>query len=81
MTTRSLLSFLYLVVFGSLVTYSAYVWLLRRVGPGRLSSHGYVNPMIAVALGALLGGEAITPAVILSSLLIVSSVVVLVRGR
>lgn len=78
-TTRSLASFLYLVVFGSLVTYSAYVWLLRRVGPGRLSSHGYVNPMIAVAIGALLGGESITPAVVLSSLLIVSSVVVLVR--
>lgn len=78
-SVRSLASFLYLVVFGSLVTFSAYVWLLRRVGPGRLSSHGYVNPMVAVALGALLGGEAITPAVLLSSLLIVSSVVVLVR--
>ena len=78
-SVRSFASFLYLVVFGSLVTYSAYVWLLRRVGPGRVSSHGYVNPMIAVALGALLAGESITPAVVLSSLLIVSSVVVLVR--
>lgn len=76
---RSLASFLYLVVFGSLITYSAYVWLLRRVGPGRLSSHGYVNPMVAVAFGALLAGESITPAVVLASLLILSSVVVLVR--
>ena len=79
-STRSLLSFLYLVVFGSLVTYSAYVWLLRRVGPARLSSHGYVNPMVAVALGAAFAGEAITPAVVLSSLLILASVVVLVRA-
>lgn len=76
---RSLASFFYLVVFGSLVTYSAYVWLLRRVGPGRLSSHGYVNPMIAVGLGALLAGESVTPAVVLSSLLILTSVIVLVR--
>ncbi|HUF12576.1 MAG TPA: EamA family transporter [Longimicrobiales bacterium] len=76
---RSLASFLYLVVFGSLITYSAYIWLLRRVGPGRLSSHGYVNPMVAVAFGAMLAGESITPAVVLASLLILSSVVVLVR--
>lgn len=76
---RSIASFLYLVVFGSLVTYSAYVWLLRRVGPGRLSSHGFVNPMVAVAIGAMLAGEPITPAIVLASLLILSSVVVLMR--
>ena len=78
---RSLASFLYLVVFGSLVTYSAYVWLLRRVGPARLSSHGYVNPMVAVALGALVANEPITPAVVLASLLILASVIVLVTRR
>ena len=69
------------MVFGSLVTYSAYVWLLRRVGPGRLSSHGYVNPLVAVALGAALAGEPITLAVVLSGLLILASVVVLVRAK
>jgi drug/metabolite transporter (DMT)-like permease len=79
-STRSLLSFAYLVVFGSLVTYSAYVWLLRRVGPARLSSHGYVNPMVAVALGAALAGEPITLAVVVASVLILASVVVLVRS-
>lgn len=79
-TTRSLLSFVYLVVFGSLITYSAYVWLLRRVGPARLSSHGYVNPVVAVALGAALAGEPITLAVLLAGGLILASVVVLVRG-
>ncbi len=78
---RSLASFLYLVVFGSLVTYSAYVWLLRRVGPARLSSHGYVNPMVAVALGAALAGEPITLAVVIASLLILASVIVLVTRR
>jgi drug/metabolite transporter (DMT)-like permease len=78
---RSLASFLYLVVFGSLVTYSAYVWLLRRVGPARLSSHGYVNPMVAVALGAAVAGEPITLAVVIASLLILASVIVLVTRR
>jgi drug/metabolite transporter (DMT)-like permease len=78
-TGASLLAFVYLVLFGSLVTYVAYVWLLKRVGPARLSSHAYVNPMVAVALGALLAGERITPAVGLSSLLILVAVVVLVR--
>jgi drug/metabolite transporter (DMT)-like permease len=68
------------VVFGSLITYSAYVWLLRRVGPARLSSHGYVNPMVAVALGAGFAGEPITMAVIAASVLILASVVVLVRA-
>ena len=77
---RSLAAFLYLVIFGSLITYSAYVWLLRRVGPARLSSHGYVNPMVAVALGAGFAGEPITTAVIIASLLILASVVVLVRA-
>lgn len=79
-TRSSWVAFFYLVVFGSLVTYVAYVWLLRRVGPARLSSHAYVNPMVAVALGALLAGEPLTPAVLLSSVLILAAVVVLVRG-
>ena len=79
-TSRSMLSFLYLVVFGSLITYSAYVWLLRRVGPGPLSSHGFVNPMVAVGLGALVADEPITPAVMLASLLILGSVVALLKA-
>jgi drug/metabolite transporter (DMT)-like permease len=78
-TRASLLAFVYLVLFGSLVTYVAYVWLLKRVGPARLSSHAYVNPLVAVVLGVLLVGERITPAVAVASVLILAAVVALVR--
>jgi drug/metabolite transporter (DMT)-like permease len=48
---RSWLALAYLVVFGSLIAYSAYVWLLGRTAPARVSSHAYVNPVVAVLLG------------------------------
>ena len=78
-SVRSLLAFGYLVVFGSVVTYGAYVWLLDRVGPARLSTHAYVNPVVAVVLGTLLGGEPVSATLIVSMLLILGAVVVLVR--
>ncbi|MQA89445.1 MAG: EamA family transporter [Gemmatimonas sp.] len=76
---RSLLAFGYLVVFGSVVTFGAYVWLLERVGPLRLSTHAYVNPLVALALGAGLGGEVMTGSLVVAMTLILGSVVVLVR--
>jgi drug/metabolite transporter (DMT)-like permease len=54
-------AFLYLTLFGSLVAYSAYTWLVNNVPPGVVATHGYVNPVVAVLLGALLGGEVLTP--------------------
>lgn len=75
----SLLAFGYLVVFGSVVTFGAYVWLLERVGPVRLSSHTYVNAVVAVALGAALAGEAVTGPLLGAMALILGSVVLLVR--
>jgi drug/metabolite transporter (DMT)-like permease len=51
----------YLVVFGSLVTFSAYSWLLGRVSPTRVASYAYVNPVVALLLGWLLAGETVTP--------------------
>lgn len=50
-------AWLYLVVFGSLVGFTAYAWLLRHARPAISMSHAYVNPIVAVLLGALLGGE------------------------
>ena len=52
-------SLAYLVVFGSIVAFSAYVWLLPRVRPALMGSYAYVNPVIAVALGIALAGERI----------------------
>jgi drug/metabolite transporter (DMT)-like permease len=53
----SLLSLVYLVVFGSLIALSAYVWLLQNCAPAKVSTYAFVNPIVAVALGAVFAGE------------------------
>ncbi len=50
----------YLIVFGSIVAFSAYVWLLQHVRPALATSYAYVNPPVAIVLGAVLAGERIT---------------------
>jgi drug/metabolite transporter (DMT)-like permease len=75
----AVLALLYLVVFGSVITFTAYVWLLREIGAARLASHTYVNPVIAVALGAALGGEAFGPRTLVASLMILTATLLLVR--
>jgi drug/metabolite transporter (DMT)-like permease len=80
---RSVVALAYLTTFGTLVAYSAFVWLLSRTDVSRVASHAYVNPVVAVLLGATLGGEALTPATLLGAGLIVLAVVAVVvaRGR
>src|SRR5256884_7984743 len=58
-STTSLVALLYLIVFGSLVGFSAYVWLLRSAPLSLVSTYAYVNPVVAVILGAVFVGEAI----------------------
>lgn len=59
-SARSLLALLYLITFGALVAFSAYMFLLRTVRPTLATSYAYVNPIVAVFLGVLLAGETIT---------------------
>jgi drug/metabolite transporter (DMT)-like permease len=59
-TVQGSLALLYLAMFGSIVAFSTYVWLLHHVRPALVSSYAYVNPAIAVALGAWLAGERFT---------------------
>lgn len=73
----SLLALLYLIVFGSLVAFSAYVWLLRVVPPSRVASYAYVNPLIAVLLGWALGDEPLDAKVGLAAALVVIAVVLI----
>jgi drug/metabolite transporter (DMT)-like permease len=73
-SARSMLSFLYLVVFGSIVAFSAYVWLLRASTPTRVSTHTYVNPIVAVLLGWALADEPLTPRMLIAVAVIVSGV-------
>jgi drug/metabolite transporter (DMT)-like permease len=73
-SARSLLGWLYLIVFGSIVGFSAYVWLLRASTPAAVSTYAYVNPVVAVLLGWLLAGEELTVRMLVAATVIVSGV-------
>ena len=77
----SLLSLAYLVVFGSLVGFTAYIWLLGVSTPARVSTYAYVNPVVAVFLGWALAGEPVTPRVLVAAAVIVAAVAVITLGK
>jgi drug/metabolite transporter (DMT)-like permease len=66
-----------LIVFGSLIAFSAYVWLLTRTTTAKVSTYAYVNPVVAVLLGYFLAGEQLTLRTLLASSVIVIAVVVI----
>jgi drug/metabolite transporter (DMT)-like permease len=75
------LALLYLVVGGSLIAYTAYVWLLGRMSATRVASHAYVNPIVAVALGYFVAGEGITLRMLIAAFLVLGSVyLILTKG-
>lgn len=78
---RSALSLAYLAVFGSIVAFSAYVWLLRNASPAKVATYAYVNPVVAVILGWWLGDEPIGPRILLAAAIIVAAVVVITTER
>jgi drug/metabolite transporter (DMT)-like permease len=73
-SVRSLIAFGYLVVFGSLIAYSAYTWLLQNAPVSLVSTYAFVNPVVAVVLGALILAERITPTIVLGAAVIVVAV-------
>lgn len=68
-------SVLYLIVFGSWLGFGSYVWLLGRVSPAQLSTYAYVNPIVAVLLGAVFLDEPVTPGLVQAGLLILTGVI------
>jgi drug/metabolite transporter (DMT)-like permease len=72
-TARSLLALTYLIVFGSLVGFNAYMWLLRVCAPAWVSTYAFVNPVVAVFLGWALGGEPLTARTLMAASFIVVS--------
>lgn len=80
-SAMSLLATAYLSIFGSVVAFSAYTWLLRATAPATVSTYAYVNPVVAVLLGALLLGEAVTRGMAVSGGLIVAGVALIVTMR
>jgi drug/metabolite transporter (DMT)-like permease len=77
----SFLALLYLVVFGGIIAYSSYTWLLRVSTPARVATYAYVNPVVAVFLGWALADEPLTPRTLLSAAVIVGAVVIITTYR
>jgi drug/metabolite transporter (DMT)-like permease len=76
---RAGLALSYLIVAGSLLGFTAYVWLLARMPATQVASHAYVNPLVAVALGYFVAGEALTMRMILASALVLASVLLILK--
>lgn len=70
----------YLIVFGSIVAFTAYSWLLRKVAPARAATYAYVNPVVAVLLGWLVAGEPLTQRMVLAAVVIVGSVALITEN-
>lgn len=78
-SARSLLAFAYLVVFGSVIGYTAYVWLLHHAPLGTVSTYAYVNPVVAIALGVLFLDEHVSARVAVGAAVVLGSVAIVVR--
>jgi drug/metabolite transporter (DMT)-like permease len=77
----SLASFVYLVVIGAVVGYTAYIWLLRHCEPAKVATYAYVNPIVAVLLGAVFAGESLTMRTLIAASLIIGSVALVITAQ
>jgi drug/metabolite transporter (DMT)-like permease len=80
-STGSVLAFAYLVVFGSFIAFTAYTWLLANTSVTTVGTYAYVNPLVAVVLGAAIRDEPITIRTVLAAVLILGAVVAMLWGR
>ena len=80
-SVQSVLALSYLIVFGSLVAFTAYTWLLRVTLPAHAATYAYVNPVVAVVLGWALGGEPLTARTLLAAAVIVGAVVIITASQ
>jgi drug/metabolite transporter (DMT)-like permease len=76
-STGAWLALAYLIIAGSIIGFTAYVWLLHHESPTKVGTYAYVNPVIAVLIGYFLGGEALGPRTIVGTLLVLVSVLVI----
>jgi drug/metabolite transporter (DMT)-like permease len=80
-TARSALAVLYLIVFGSLVGFTCYSWLIRNAPPAQTATYAYVNPIVAVFLGWALAGEVLTGRMLLGAAVTLAGVAVITVYR
>lgn len=78
---RGWMAVLYLTVVGSLLAFTAFIWLLARMPAARVASYAYVNPVVALALGYLIAGESISFRVLAGAAIVLLSVVLTLRAR
>jgi drug/metabolite transporter (DMT)-like permease len=78
---KSIFGLAFLISFGSIVAFTAYMWLLQRCPPTLVATHTYANPVVAVLLGWLLAGESLTTRVLLASVGILGAIVLIRRGE
>jgi drug/metabolite transporter (DMT)-like permease len=79
-THRGWLALAYLTVFGSIIGYSAYTWLLHAAPPARVATYAYVNPVIAILLGWMFAGEHLTPRMLVATAVIIIGVVMVIAA-
>ncbi|GAB3232214.1 drug/metabolite exporter YedA [Hymenobacter seoulensis] len=79
-TTKSWIAYVYLVTFGSIVAFTAYIWLLRAVEPALAGTYAFVNPVVAVLLGWAFAGESLNAGMLGGAALIVTAVALVVLG-
>ncbi len=72
---------LYLIVFGSIIAFTAYVWLIHHESPTKVGTYAYVNPVVAVIVGYFLGGEALGLRTILGTVCVLTSVIVITSSK
>lgn len=80
-TLHATMALLYLIVFGSIIAFTAYIWLNHNVRPAMAQSYAYVNPPVAVILGVLLGGETVTPSELGAMAIILVGVVIITTAK
>ncbi|HEX9577755.1 MAG TPA: EamA family transporter, partial [Myxococcales bacterium] len=80
-SAHAVLALVYLTIFGSIVAYTAYQFLLSKVRPTLAASYAYVNPVVAVGLGAALAGETVAPRALGALALILGGVALIAFRR
>jgi drug/metabolite transporter (DMT)-like permease len=78
---KSILGLAYLIIFGSIIAFTSYTWLLQRCPPALVATHTYVNPLVAMLLGWLVAREPLTIRVVIASAVILAAIVLVRRGE
>ncbi|MEO7167996.1 MAG: EamA family transporter, partial [Chthoniobacterales bacterium] len=80
-TAVSLGAYIYLILIGAIVGYTAYIWLLRHCDPSKVATYAYVNPVVAVILGAFFASETLSVRTAVAAAVIIGSVAIVITGQ